>query len=122
MLDRYNVEQLISDAGGFDDSAFANAAELRSLSVSAEGVVEYSYRTVTFDGEGRPTKTEPLQSRDVLIVKKLGNWQAMNLWKFSGSSCSRGPTGLRKEIGYLILLLGWRPKRECGPRRSNTVT
>ena len=91
MLDRYDVEQLISDAGGFDDSAFANAAELRSLSVSAEGVVEYSYRTVTFDGEGRPTKTEPLQSRDVLMVKKLGNWQSNESVEVFGELLFPGP-------------------------------
>lgn len=91
LLDSYTAEQLIRDAGGFDDSAFATAAELRRVNVSERGAVEYSYRTVTFDGEGRPNKTESLRSRDVLVVKKLGNWQSEDSVEVFGELFFPGP-------------------------------
>ena len=67
------VETLISAAGGLNDSAFLEAAELRRLTERSDGQVTADYRDLNI-GRGRVDRQIKLLSRDHLTIRDIPDW------------------------------------------------
>ena len=64
-----SVDTLISAAGGLNDSAFLEAAELRRLIQRSDGQVEAEYRDLNIN-PGASGRLTPLSSRDHLTIRR----------------------------------------------------
>ena len=89
------VETLINAAGGLNDSAFLEAAELRRLTERSDGQVAASYRDVNV-AKGRSGNTIILQSRDHLTVRDIPDWSPTDSIVVEGEVKFPGEYRIRK--------------------------
>ena len=68
-----SVDTLISAAGGLNDSAFLEAAELRRLIQRSDGQVKAEYRDLNIY-PGASGRLTPLSSRDHLTIREIPDW------------------------------------------------
>ena len=67
------VETLINAAGGLNDSAFLEAAEIRRLTEGSDGQVTADYRDINI-GRDRSDRQIKLSSRDHLTIRDIPDW------------------------------------------------
>ena len=74
ILKDYGVDDIVKAAGGLLESADLGAAELRRTVTNAGGSVDFRYIDIKFDGSGKPTTSARLQSRDIVTVREIPDW------------------------------------------------
>ena len=74
LLPHYDVDDIVKAAGGFLESADASTAEIRRRVVSANGSIEFKYYDVEFDYSGTMSKGEGLESRDIVTIREVPDW------------------------------------------------
>ena len=74
ILSDYEVQDLIHAAGGLLESADLTHAELVRLGVREDGSTSVSYLQVPFGSSGNVAGSIPLQSRDIVTVREIPNW------------------------------------------------
>ena len=84
ILPGYRLDDLVRAAGGLNDSAFQDSAELRRIVEIQPGNVEASYQEIDLKqvmlGDGGPI----LKSRDSLTVRNIPNWSPDDAVLISG--------------------------------------
>jgi polysaccharide export outer membrane protein len=70
----YAVNDIVKAAGGLLESADLGTAELRRTVTKASGSVDFRYIDVRFDGSGKATIGTRLQSRDIVTVREIPDW------------------------------------------------
>ena len=73
LLEGATIETLINAAGGLNDSAFLEAAELRRLTEQSDGKVTAVYRDLNI-GSDRSDRQIVLSSRDHLTIRDIPDW------------------------------------------------
>jgi polysaccharide export outer membrane protein len=68
------VDDLVEAAGGLLESADLGTAELRRTVANATGSVDFRYIDVRFDSLGRAATGTRLQSRDIVTVREIPDW------------------------------------------------
>ncbi|MDG0980510.1 MAG: SLBB domain-containing protein, partial [Halieaceae bacterium] len=68
------VADMVQAAGGLKDSAYLNAAELRTLREQRDGQLLASYQEVSLQRALNPSTSPVLQSRDHLTVREIPDW------------------------------------------------
>ena len=74
ILSDYEVGDLIKAAGGLLESADITSAELRRLQPTRDGALDITYSDVRFDGAGNVIGNARLQSRDIITVREVPDW------------------------------------------------
>ena len=74
ILSSYEVGDLIKAAGGLLESADITSAELRRLKPTRDGALDITYSDVRFDGAGNVIGNARLQSRDIITVREVPDW------------------------------------------------
>jgi polysaccharide export outer membrane protein len=74
ILKDYVVDDLVEAAGGLLESADLGTAELRRTVTNASGSVDFRYIDVRFDSSGKATTGTRLQSRDIVTVREIPDW------------------------------------------------
>ena len=74
ILKDYVVDDLVEAAGGLLESADLGTAELRRTVANATGSVDFRYIDVRFDSSGRVATGTRLQSRDIVTVREIPDW------------------------------------------------
>jgi polysaccharide export outer membrane protein len=74
ILKDYGVDDIVKAAGGLLESADLGAAELRRTVTNAGGSVDFRYIDIKFDGSGKATTSARLQSRDIVTVREIPDW------------------------------------------------
>ena len=74
ILKDYVVDDLVEAAGGLLESADLGTAELRRTVANATGSVDFRYIDVRFDSSGRAATGTRLQSRDIVTVREIPDW------------------------------------------------
>ncbi|EHQ56694.1 periplasmic protein involved in polysaccharide export [gamma proteobacterium HIMB55] len=74
ILEDYGVDDMVRAAGGLLESADLGTAELRRTVTSASGAIYYRYIDVNFDSSGEVTTDTQLQSRDIVTVREIPDW------------------------------------------------
>ncbi len=74
ILKNYDVNDLIQAAGGLLESADLTNAELRRLESDQTGALDVRYQRLSFDADGRIVGDMPLQSRDIVTVRQIPDW------------------------------------------------
>ena len=74
ILKDYGVDDIVKAAGGLLESADLGTAELRRTVTNASGSVDFKYIDVRFDSSGRVTTGTRLQSRDIVTVRDIPDW------------------------------------------------
>lgn len=74
ILKNYGVDDIVKAAGGLLESADLGTAELRRTVTNASGSVDFKYIDVRFDSSGRATTGTRLQSRDIVTVREIPDW------------------------------------------------
>ena len=74
ILKDYGVDDIVKAAGGLLESADLGTAELRRTVTNASGSVDFKYIDVRFDGSGKATTATRLQSRDIVTVREIPDW------------------------------------------------
>ena len=77
---------LVRAAGGFKDSAFLAAAELRRIIDAVSGSVDLEYSELSFEAFGQPADANNLllQSRDHITVRDIPDWNPGELVEVRG--------------------------------------
>ncbi len=89
------VETLINAAGGLNDSAFLEAAELRRLTERSDGRVTADYRDLNI-GRNRSDRQIVLSSRDHLTVRDIPDWSPTYSIRVAGEVKFPGEYRIRK--------------------------
>ena len=89
------VETLISAAGGLNDSAFLEAAELRRLTERSDGQVTADYRDLNI-GRDRSGRQIALSSRDHLTIRDIPDWSPTDSITVAGEVKFPGDYRIRK--------------------------
>jgi polysaccharide export outer membrane protein len=89
------VETLISAAGGLNESAFLEAAELRRLSERSDGQVIANYLELSLGQNGSDMQLA-LSSRDHLTVRTIPDWSPIDAITVSGEVRFPGKYRIRK--------------------------
>ena len=76
ILSDYEVGDLIKAAGGLLESADITSAELRRLQPTRDGALDITYSDVRFDGAGNVIGNARLQSRDIITVREVPDWNS----------------------------------------------
>lgn len=74
ILKDYAVNDIVKAAGGLLESADLGTAELRRTLTNASGSVDFRYIDVSFDSSGKATTGTRLQSRDIVTVREIPDW------------------------------------------------
>ena len=74
ILKDYGVDDIVKAAGGLLESADLGTAELRRTVTNASGSVDFKYIDVRFDSSGKVTTGARLQSRDIVTVREIPDW------------------------------------------------
>ena len=74
ILKDYGVDDIVKEAGGLLESADLSTAELRRTVTNASGAVDFKYIDVLFDASGKVTARTRLQSRDIVTVRDIPDW------------------------------------------------
>ena len=74
ILKDYAVNDIVKAAGGLLESADLGTAELRRTVTNASGSVDFRYIDVRFDSSGKATTGTRLQSRDIVTVREIPDW------------------------------------------------
>ena len=74
ILKDYAVNDIVKAAGGLLESADLGTAELRRTVANATGSVDFRYIDVRFDSSGRAATGTRLQSRDIVTVREIPDW------------------------------------------------
>ena len=74
ILSNYEVDDLIKAAGGLLESADITSAELRRLQPTRDGALDITYSDVRFDSAGNAIGNVRLQSRDIITVREVPDW------------------------------------------------
>jgi polysaccharide export outer membrane protein len=74
ILKDYAVNDIVKAAGGLLESADLGTAELRRTVTNASGSVDFRYIDVSFDSSGKATTGTRLQSRDIVTVREIPDW------------------------------------------------
>ena len=74
ILKDYGVDDIVRAAGGLLESADLSTAELRRTVTNANGAVDFKYIGVSFDGSGKVTTGTRLQSRDIVTIREIPDW------------------------------------------------
>ena len=78
------IADLVLAAGGLKDSAYLNAAELRTLREQRGGELLASYQEVSLQRALNPSTSPVLQSRDHLTVREIPDWSPTDSIKIAG--------------------------------------
>ena len=89
------VETLIIAAGGLNDSAFLEAAELRRLIVRSDGQVTIDYRELNI-ARDRSDRQITLSSRDHLTIRDIPDWSPTDSITVAGEVKFPGEYRIRK--------------------------
>lgn len=89
------VETLINAAGGLNDSAFLEAAELRRLTERSDGQVTADYRDLNI-GRDRSGRQIALSSRDHLTIRDIPDWSPTDSITVAGEVKFPGDYLIRK--------------------------
>ena len=89
------VETLINAAGGLNDSAFLEAAELRRLTERSDGQVTAEYRDLNI-GRDRSGRQIALSSRDHLTIRDIPDWSPTDSITVAGEVKFPGDYRIRK--------------------------
>jgi polysaccharide export outer membrane protein len=89
------VETLINAAGGLNDSAFLEAAELRRLTEASDGQVIADYRDLNI-GLDRSGRQIALSSRDHLTIRDIPDWSPTDSITVAGEVKFPGEYRIRK--------------------------
>jgi polysaccharide export outer membrane protein len=89
------VETLINAAGGLNDSAFLEAAELRRLTERSDGQVTAEYRDLNI-GRDRSGSQIALSSRDHLTIRDIPDWSPTDSITVAGEVKFPGEYRIRK--------------------------
>ena len=89
------VETLINAAGGLNDSAFLEAAELRRLTERSDGQVTADYRDLNI-GRDRSGRQIALSSRDHLTIRDIPDWSPTDSITVAGEVKFPGDYRIRK--------------------------
>ena len=89
------VETLINAAGGLNDSAFLEAAELRRLTERSDGQVTAEYRDLNI-GRNRSGRQIALSSRDHLTIRDIPDWSPTDSISVAGEVKFPGEYRIRK--------------------------
>ena len=74
ILEDYGVDDIVKAAGGLLESADLGTAELRRTVTNARGAVDFEYVEVRFDSSGNATTSTQLESRDIVTVRDIPDW------------------------------------------------
>ena len=74
ILANYEVGDLIKAAGGLLESADITSSELRRVLPTRDGAVKITYSDIPFDSEGNVIGSARLQSRDIVTVREVPDW------------------------------------------------
>ena len=88
ILKDYGVDDIVKAAGGLLESADLSTAELRRTVTNATGAVDFKYIDVRFDGLGKVTTSTRLQSRDIVTVRDIPDWDREDTISVRGAVCS----------------------------------
>lgn len=91
-----DVSVLIQMAGGLVESAFQEAAELRTLRVRADGGIEPEYTEISLIDYGKSMQFPFLQSRDHLTVREIPDWTPGDAVEIDGEVAFPGTYLIRK--------------------------
>jgi polysaccharide export outer membrane protein len=91
------VGKLVAAAGGLKDSAYLDAAELRSLYLGTNKNILSRYRDLNLRAELVSVSGTKLQSRDHLNVKELPDWNPTNAVTLEGEVRFPGIYRIRKD-------------------------
>ena len=69
-----SVADLNKAAGGLLESADITSAELRRLQPTRDGALDITYSDVRFDSAGNVIGNARLQSRDIITVREVPDW------------------------------------------------
>ena len=89
------VETLINAAGGLNDSAFLEGAELRRLTERSDGQVTADYRDLNI-GRDRSGRQIALSSRDHLTIRDIPDWSPTDSITVTGEVKFPGEYRIRK--------------------------
>ena len=89
------VGTLINAAGGLNDSAFLEAAELRRLTEQLDGQVIADYRDLNI-GQGHSDRQIKLSSRDHLTIRNIPDWSPTDSITVEGEVKFPGAYRIRK--------------------------
>ena len=89
------VETLINAAGGLNDSAFLEGAELRRLTERSDGQVTADYRDLNI-GRDRSGRQIALSSRDHLTIRDIPDWSPTDSVTVTGEVKFPGEYRIRK--------------------------
>ena len=74
ILEEYRVKDLLRAAGGLLESADLGTAELRRTTTGSTGAVDFEYIEVDFLGAEARGSNSMLQSRDIITVREIPDW------------------------------------------------
>lgn len=74
ILDNYEVGDLVRAAGGLLESADLSNAELRRLVATESGGLDVRYSDIRFEPSGTVAGNIRLQSRDIVTVRQIPDW------------------------------------------------
>jgi polysaccharide export outer membrane protein len=74
ILEEYRVKDLLRAAGGLLESADLGTAELRRTTTGSTGAVDFEYIEVDFLGAEARGSNRMLQSRDIITVREIPDW------------------------------------------------
>ena len=74
ILKDYGVDDLVKAAGGLLESADLSTSELRRTTKGATGTADFKYIDLKFDSSGKVMTRALLQSRDILTVREIPDW------------------------------------------------
>ena len=74
ILKDYGVNDLVKAAGGLLESADLSTAELRRTATNASGAIDFKYIDLRFNNSGKMTTRVRLQSRDIITVREIPDW------------------------------------------------
>ena len=74
ILEKYRVKDLLRAAGGLLESADLGSAELRRTTNGSSGAVDFEYIEVDFLGAEASGSNRMLQSRDIVTVREIPDW------------------------------------------------
>ena len=95
LLSGATVETLINAAGGLNDSAFLEAAELRRLIERSDGQITADYRDLHI-GSDRLDRLITLSSRDHLTIRDIPDWSPTDSIMVAGEVKFPGEYRIRK--------------------------
>jgi polysaccharide export outer membrane protein len=81
-----NIKELLIAAGGLEEGAYTQSAELTRQKVSAEHGVKIEHIQLSLDKvlQGDPAANFKLESRDILTVRTLPDWQETRWFTIKG--------------------------------------